>query len=194
MTTRSPFLYVASSKLAGVFGTDMATKGQERGGRRFGREAFWGGRRVGGSGTRLIHPNPGQIHLPNTHAQLKTTSITPRKPSARGLSGLCPQAGLSPQRQDGHSLKKKLAKRRISWIKVDRCPMLHHTMRDIEPCVGGCTPSSPNGRGGDCAVARDAMNGLGRDGFSLLFAHFGAKKPIKNLYGGLLKKCLLDPA
>ena len=71
--------------------------------------------------------------------------------------------------------------------------MLHHTMRDIEPCVGGCTPSSPNGRGGDCAVARDAMNGLGRDGFSLLFAHFGAKKPIKILYGGLLKKCLLNP-
>ena len=128
-----------------------------------------------------------------THTQLKNNSITPRKPSTRGVLGRCPQAGLSPLRQDGYSLKKKLAKRRISWIKVDRCPMLHHTMRDIEPCVGGCTPSSPNGRGGDCAVARDAMNGLGRDGFSLLFAHFGAKKPIKNLYGGLLKKCLLNP-
>jgi hypothetical protein len=105
------------------------------------------------------------MHLPNTHAQLKNASITPRKPSTRGFPFRCPQAGLSPQRQDGCSLKKKLAKRRISWIKVDRCPMLHHTMRDIEPCVGGCLPSSPNGRGGDCAVARDAMNGLDEIGF-----------------------------
>jgi hypothetical protein len=83
------------------------------------------------------HPCPTGKHFCNTSEALASWKMGPW--SQRGE---CHHSG---QRSDGWNLKKWVFGRGISWIKVGRCPVLCHTMRDIKPCGGGWAPSSPSG-------------------------------------------------